>query len=98
VVFQKLLRAGEGKLLRRLSRIADAVESLADETAELSDAELRAKTDEFKERHADGESLDELLPEAFAVVREAATRTLASGTTACRSWAAPRCTWATSPR
>jgi preprotein translocase subunit SecA len=76
VVFQKLLRAGEGKLLRRLSRIADAVESLADETAELSDAELRAKTDEFKERHADGESLDELLPEAFAVVREAATRTL----------------------
>src|SRR4051794_34373537 len=44
--------------------------------AELTDAELRAKTDEFKERYADGESLDSLLPEAFAVVREAATRTL----------------------
>jgi preprotein translocase subunit SecA len=76
VVFQRILRAGEGKILRRLNKIADAVESLADETAELSDAELRAKTDEFKERYADGESLDALLPEAFAVVREAATRTL----------------------
>ncbi|SOD93672.1 preprotein translocase subunit SecA [Blastococcus haudaquaticus] len=76
MVFQKLLRAGEGKLVRRLSKIADAVESYADETGALSDAELRAKTDEFKERYADGESLDALLPEAFAVVREAATRTL----------------------
>src|SRR5919205_425016 len=76
VVFSKILRAGEGKLLRRLSKIADAVESLADETGALTDAELRAKTDEFKERYADGESLDQLLPEAFAVVREAATRTL----------------------
>jgi preprotein translocase subunit SecA len=76
VVFQKLLRAGEGKLVRRLSKIAEVVESHADETGALSDAELRAKTDEFKGRHADGESLDELLPEAFAVVREAATRTL----------------------
>jgi preprotein translocase subunit SecA len=76
VVFQKLLRAGEGKILRRLNKIADAVESLSDETAELTDAELRARTDEFKERYADGESLDSLLPEAFAVVREAATRTL----------------------
>ncbi|MGY1604153.1 preprotein translocase subunit SecA [Geodermatophilus sp. SYSU D00815] len=76
MVFTKLLRAGEGKILRRLSKIADAVESLADETAELTDAELRARTEEFKERYADGETLDELLPEAFAVVREAATRTL----------------------
>ena len=76
MVFQKLLRAGEGKILRRLGKIADAVESLSDEIAELTDAELRAKTDEFKERSADGESLDQLLPEAFAVGREAATRTL----------------------
>ncbi|MCU1671837.1 MAG: secA, partial [Blastococcus sp.] len=75
-MFQKILRAGEGKILRRLSKIADAVESLGDETAQLTDAELRAKTDEFKGRYADGESLDSLLPEAFAVVREAATRTL----------------------
>ena len=71
MVFQKLLRAGEGKQVRRLTKIADAVESLADDYVDLSDAELRAKTDEFKERYADGESLDELLPEAFAVVREA---------------------------
>ncbi|WP_346619960.1 preprotein translocase subunit SecA [Blastococcus montanus] len=76
MVFSKILRAGEGKLVRRLGRIADAVDSLADDYTDLTDAELRAKTDEFKERHADGESLDALLPEAFAVVREAATRTL----------------------
>ncbi|MGY1746394.1 preprotein translocase subunit SecA [Blastococcus sp. SYSU D00695] len=76
MVFSRILRAGEGKILRRLNRIADAVESLADDVADLTDAELRAKTDEFKERHADGETLDQLLPEAFAVVREAATRTL----------------------
>jgi preprotein translocase subunit SecA len=76
VVFQRLLRAGEGKIVRRLSRIADAVESLADDVSPLSDAELRAKTDEFKARYADGESLDALLPEAFAVVREASARTL----------------------
>ncbi|TFV52296.1 preprotein translocase subunit SecA [Blastococcus sp. TF02A-35] len=76
MVFSKILRAGEGKLVRRLSKIADAVDSLADDYTDLSDAELRAKTDEFKERYADGESLDALLPEAFAVVREAATRTL----------------------
>ncbi|HEX8140891.1 MAG TPA: preprotein translocase subunit SecA, partial [Pyrinomonadaceae bacterium] len=76
VVLSKLLRAGEGKILRRLNRIADAVESLADDYTDLSDAELQAKTDEFKQRYADGETLDALLPEAFAVVREAATRTL----------------------
>jgi preprotein translocase subunit SecA len=76
VVFSRILRAGEGKIVRRLNRIADAVESLADDYVDLTDAELRAKTDEFKERYADGETLDQLLPEAFAVVREAATRTL----------------------
>jgi preprotein translocase subunit SecA len=76
VVFSKILRAGEGKLVRRLSKIADAVDVLSDDMADLTDAELRAKTDEFKARHADGESLDRLLPEAFAVVREGATRTL----------------------
>jgi preprotein translocase subunit SecA len=76
VVFNKLLRAGEGKIVRRLSKIADAVESLADDYTDLTDAELRAKTDEFKERYGEGETLDQLLPEAFAVVREAATRTL----------------------
>ena len=76
MVFQRILRAGEGKILRRLSKIADAVESLEDDVTPLTDAELRARTDEFRERYSDGESLDALLPEAFAVVREAATRTL----------------------
>jgi preprotein translocase subunit SecA len=56
VVFQKLLRAGEGKIVRRLSKIADAVESHADDIGALTDAELRAKTDEFKERYAEGET------------------------------------------
>ncbi|MGY1652095.1 preprotein translocase subunit SecA [Geodermatophilus sp. SYSU D01119] len=76
MVFSRILRAGEGKLVRRLERIADAIDSLSDDVADLTDAELRAKTDEFKQRHEDGETLDQLLPEAFAVVREAASRTL----------------------
>ncbi|RBY86532.1 preprotein translocase subunit SecA [Blastococcus sp. TF02A-30] len=76
MVFSKILRAGEGKQVRRLSKIADAVDSLADDYTGLTDAELRAQTDQFKARYADGESLDAMLPEAFAVVREAATRTL----------------------
>ncbi|MCD9153581.1 preprotein translocase subunit SecA [Aeromicrobium duanguangcaii] len=71
-----ILRAGEGKILKRLDRIADQVNALSDEFAAMSDAELRAMTDEFKERLAGGESLDDLLPEAFATVREAASRVL----------------------
>ncbi|HJX44688.1 MAG TPA: DEAD/DEAH box helicase, partial [Geodermatophilus sp.] len=76
MVFSRILRAGEGKLVRRLERIADAIELLSDDVADLTDAELRARTDEFRERLDDGETLDQLLPEAFAVVREAASRTL----------------------
>ncbi|WP_313410322.1 preprotein translocase subunit SecA [Aeromicrobium sp.] len=72
----KILSAGEGKILKRLDRIADQVNALSDEFAAMSDAELRAMTDEFRERIAGGESLDDLLPEAFATVREAATRVL----------------------
>jgi len=76
VVLAKLLRAGEGKMVRRLSTIADHIETLEDDYVELTDAELRALTDTFRERFGDGETLDDLLPEAFAVVREAARRTL----------------------
>jgi preprotein translocase subunit SecA len=76
VVLNKLLRAGEGKMVRRLTSIADHIDTLEEDYVELTDAELRALTDEFKQRYADGETLDELLPEAFAVVREAARRTL----------------------
>jgi len=72
----RIMRAGEGRMLRRLERIAAQVGSLEEEFKELADAELQALTPEFKERYAEGESLDDLLPEAFAAMREAARRTL----------------------
>ncbi|MGW4423588.1 preprotein translocase subunit SecA [Streptosporangium sp. NPDC004631] len=72
----KILRAGEGKLLRKLKRIADQVNSIEDDFTSLTDAELRALTAEYRQRHVDGESLDDLLPEAFATVREASRRVL----------------------
>ncbi|MFI6320407.1 preprotein translocase subunit SecA [Nonomuraea sp. NPDC050556] len=75
-ILDKILRAGEGKTLRKLKRIADQVNSIEDDFKSLTDAELRAMTDEFKQRLADGETLDDLLPEAFATVREAARRVL----------------------
>jgi preprotein translocase subunit SecA len=76
VVLAKILRAGEGKMVRRLAAVAEHIETLEDDYVDLTDAELRGLTDTFKERLADGEILDDLLPEAFAVVREAARRTL----------------------
>ncbi|HKE64221.1 MAG TPA: preprotein translocase subunit SecA, partial [Micromonosporaceae bacterium] len=75
-MIEKLLRAGEGRLLRRLEAVANAVNSLEDHYADLSDEDLRALTDEYKQRYADGESLEELMPEAFATVREASKRVL----------------------
>ncbi|MGN6793612.1 MAG: preprotein translocase subunit SecA, partial [Streptosporangiaceae bacterium] len=75
-IIDKVLRAGEGKILRKLQRIVEQVNSIEEDYEALNDAELRALTDEFKERYADGETLDDLLPEAFAAVREAAKRTL----------------------
>ena len=62
--------------LKRIEPIVDKIESLRDEMMALSDEELRAKTSEFKERLSKGETLDDLLPEAYATVREAARRTL----------------------
>jgi preprotein translocase subunit SecA len=76
VVLNKILRAGEGKILRRLKAIAEHINTLEPDYVEMTDAELRAQTDVFRERLADGETLDHLLPDAFAVVREAAKRTL----------------------
>src|SRR5215212_6057798 len=75
-ILDKLMRAGEGKTLKRLARIADQVNSIEEDFVALSDTELREETATFKKRFADGESLDDLLPEAFAAVREAAKRTL----------------------
>ena len=76
MVFSRILRAGEGKILRKLKNIADQVNSIEDEFVAMSDAELRAETDNFRKRLEDGETLDDILPEAFATVREAAKRTL----------------------
>ncbi|MDL5157177.1 preprotein translocase subunit SecA [Actinomycetospora termitidis] len=76
MVLNRLLRAGEARTVKRLGAIADYVDTFADEIEGLSDAELRGKTEEFRERYADGESLDDMLGEAFAVVREGARRTL----------------------
>ena len=75
-MLSKLLRLGEGRMVKRLRKVADYVNALSDDVEKLSDAELRAKTEEFKKRVADGEDLDDLLPEAFAVAREAAWRVL----------------------
>jgi preprotein translocase subunit SecA len=76
MVLNRLLRVGEGKMVKRLSNIAAHIDTLEDDVKQLSDAELRAKTDEFRKRYADDESLDDLLPETFAVVREASWRVL----------------------
>jgi len=75
-ILDKILRAGEGRILKKLESIAVQVNALEEDFVDLSDADLRAKTAEYQQRYADGETLDDLLPEAFATVREAARRTL----------------------
>ncbi len=75
-VIDRILRAGEGRTLKKLDRIADQVDALQGDFEALSDEELRARTDQFKARLAEGETLDDLLVEAFATVREAAWRVL----------------------
>ena len=74
--FDKLMRAGEGRILRELSKIVVVVNGHESRIVAMSDSELRAQTEIFKERFSKGESLDDLMPEAFALVREAAKRTL----------------------
>jgi len=75
-VLDKILRAGEGRALKQLEKLVDLVNAQEPRFASMSDQELRAMTDQFKKRYAEGEYLDDLLPEAFAVVREASKRTL----------------------
>jgi preprotein translocase subunit SecA len=75
-LLDKLLRAGEGRAIKELEKIAQKVNKFESETSILDDNSLQNKTTEFKERISKGETLDSLLPEAFAVVREAAKRTL----------------------
>lgn len=74
--FIRSIIENDKKELKRLDRIAKKVEDHADEMAALTDEQLQAKTAEFKARYQKGETLDQLLPEAFAVVREAAKRVL----------------------
>jgi preprotein translocase subunit SecA len=88
MVLSRILRAGEGKTLKHLRRIVDEVNDLEDSVVDLTDAQLRAKTDEFRKRYeenrdtdlpdgeTDEDALGDLLPEAFAVTREAAKRVL----------------------
>ena len=89
MVLSRILRAGEGRTLKHVRKIADRVNYLEDSVVDLTDAQLRAKTDEFRKRYedlrevddenpraTDFDALDELMPEAFAVVREAAKRVL----------------------
>ena len=95
----KLLRAGEGRLLRRLELVAEETTAWEPTIEELDDEALRAKTDEFRERLEEGEELDDLLPEAFACVREAArSARSACATSTSSSSAAPCSTRARSPR
>ncbi len=75
-VLDKVLRIGEGAQLKKLRGVADKVNALEPTISKMSDSELKAQTDKFKKRLADGESLDSIMPEAFATVREAAKRVI----------------------
>lgn len=75
-LIDRVLRSGEGRTLKKLQKIVEQVNLLESDFHELSDSELQEMTNEFRQRYADGESLDDLLPEAFATVREAAMRTI----------------------
>ena len=75
-IFSKLLGSRNDRQLKRMSRVVAKINDMESDFKALSDEALRAKTDEYRKRQADGASLDDLLPEAFAVVREAAWRTL----------------------
>jgi len=75
-ILDKVLRAGEGRAVRNLEKIAASVNEWETRIAPLSDEELKGQTQKFRDRLAKGEDLDDLLPEAFATVREAAKRTL----------------------
>ena len=75
-IVDRILRIGEGRTLRKLSAIADQVDALEDDYRKFTDEELRDQTKEFRQRLEEGETLDDILPEAFATVREAADRVL----------------------
>ncbi len=75
-LFTKIFGTYSDRQIKKITPIVDKIESLADEYKAMSDSQMREKTDEFKTRLQNGETLDDLLPEAFALVREAADRVL----------------------
>ena len=75
-IFKKIFGDYSEKEVKRVMPLVDKINNLEDLTSELTDEELKNKTADFKVRYQDGETLDELLPEAFAVVREASKRVL----------------------
>ena len=96
-ILRKIIENDKGEI-KKLEKTAKKVESYADAMAALSDEELQAKTEEFKQRYQNGESLDQLLPEAFAVVREGAKRVLGLSHIVCKSWVVLFFTMVTSQR
>ena len=99
-LFSKVFGTRSQREVKALTATVDKIEALEEEYRALSDRQLRAKTDEFQSRLAGGETLDGILPEAFATVREAAVPCgcWASGPTGCSSSAASSSTRAASPR
>ena len=97
-ILDKILRIGEGKILRQLEAIAQAVNAIEDDFKAMSDDELRGMTAELKERLANGESLDDLMPEAFATAREASRRVLGLRPFDVQVMGGAALHWATSPR
>jgi hypothetical protein len=95
---EKLLRAGEGRVVKRLENIAAQVNAIEEDFEKLTDAELRAETDKFRERLAAGETLDRSCPRPSRPCGRRPSAPWASGTSMSRSWVAPRCTRAMSPR
>ena len=75
-LFAKIFGTYSQRQIKKIVPIADSIEALDTEYSNKTDAELRAKTDEFKDRLSKGETLDDILPEAFATAREAAWRVL----------------------
>ena len=97
-LIQKIFGTYSERELKSIYPIADKIEALEDEYRQLTDEQLQAKTPEFKQRLQQGETLDDILPEAFAAVREAADRVLGLRPTGCSSSAALSCIRAASPR
>ena len=75
-LFTKIFGSRNDRVVKKMGRVVDRVNAYEDAFKALTDDELKAKTAEFRQRYADGEKLDDLLPEAFATVREASVRTL----------------------